>query len=153
VIAVDDLGVGIDEQLVGVVAVAGLVYVGAKAHHRAGVEVLVVLPVGTPGDVAVVLAFAYALDVEVPDIVIARERELLGGPVALGVVEEQQLDPLGVGRVDREVDALVDERGAQVLERADGVPVQRVRLLLDEVQARVVARRTGRKNAQRQHRW
>ena len=87
-VAMHHLGVGVDEELVGVEPVAGLIDVGAVAFQRAGVERLRPRPVGAPGDVAVMLTLADALHVEVEDILELGHGELLGGPVRLGVVEQ-----------------------------------------------------------------
>jgi hypothetical protein len=94
-LAHDRLGIGIEEQLVGVEAVAllGLVRpVHAVAVEGAGLEAR---HVPVPDEVGA-LAQGEALHLLLP-----------------GLVEQAQLHLLGVARVDREVDALVVRRGAE----------------------------------------
>ena len=140
----------VEQQLVGVEPVAALVDVGEEAGCRSGVPLLVVGPVGPPGDVAEVLAQADALDVDVPDVPAVDQLELLDGQVGLGVVEEQQLDAGGPCAVDAEVDPVVDDGGAHVLEVFEGLPVQRGGEVRGVVETGVVLGGAGRRHDQDQ---
>ena len=88
-------GIGVEEELVGVEAVAGLGRVGAVRAQ------------------AVELAGAEVGKVAVPDLVgELRQRDAVGLAPALGV-EEAELDPRGMGGEDRDVDAGAVPGGAE----------------------------------------
>jgi hypothetical protein len=87
--SVQGFGVGIDEQFIGVKAVAGAVHIGLKPVDGTGEPVLVLRPVWAPGAKAVMLSQADAFDEDAPDVVKAVQGEGFGRLVGFGVVKEQ----------------------------------------------------------------
>jgi hypothetical protein len=96
--------------------VTALVHVSEKTVNRARKPFLVLRPIWPPRNVAIVLPATDALYIEVPNVAKAFHFKLPAGQVALRVFEEQDVDAGGVGRKDTKVDALLDDRRAQVIQ-------------------------------------
>ena len=110
-------GVRIDEEFVGIEAVALFVTVGDEPLGRSRFERRVIGPVGPPGDISVMLPDADAGDINRPEIraLLTGHGETHGGKVGFGIVKEQDFNARRVFGVHDKVDALVDNRRPHII--------------------------------------